>query len=182
MNMTDIIIGSRGSGKTTELFKRSADEHLYILTGTKGQAQCLFAQAREMGYNIPFPVSWEEFVRGDLDGTSIQEDGVLIDEAAHVLSRALRGIPIKAATWTKYGHRDLDEENPEKYLDWLWKCYQWTGTDEAYAAWLNARERFKEKAELDILKKENKELHETLQNAYRVIGQLIDKPNCFQED
>lgn len=180
--MIDIIIGSRGSGKTTELFKRSAEENIYILTGTKHQANCLFGQARELGYDIPFPVSWEEFVRGDLDGTSIQEDGVLIDEASHLLSRALRGIPIKVVTWTKYGHRDLDEENPERYLDWLWQCFQWTGTDEAYKAWLDAREKFNRQRKYESLEKENKELHETLMNAYRVIGQLVEKYDCFRED
>jgi hypothetical protein len=112
--MTDIIVGSRGSGKSTALLKQSAEEQIYILTGTRSQAQCLYNQAREMGLNIPFPVCWDEYMKGHFQGTSIQEDGVLIDEASHLLSRVLKGIPIKTVTWTKYGFRDLDEHMGDK--------------------------------------------------------------------
>lgn len=174
--MTDIIVGSRGSGKSTELIKMSADENIYILTGTKSQAECLFNQARKMGLNIPFPVTWEEFTRGHLQGTPIQEDGVLIDEASHLLSRVLKGIPVKAVTWTKNDFRDLDEENPDRYLAYLWRRYQVTGTDEDYKAWRDARESFKT---VKFLKKRLDETEKLLEEAYRVIGQVVEKPNCF---
>lgn len=141
--MTDIIVGSRRSGKSTELIKMSAEENIYILTGNKSQAQCLFNQARELGYNIPFPVTWEDYTRGRLLGTKIQEDGVLIDEASHVLSQALKGIPIKSVTWSKYGFRDLDQEEPERYLELLYECYKRTGDVNDYKDWRDAWEVYK---------------------------------------
>lgn len=177
--MTDIIVGSRGSGKSTELIKMSAETGLYILTGTKSQAEYLFNQARELGLNIPFPVTWEDYVKGRLQGTYIQKDGVLIDEASHILSRALQGIPIKAVTWTKAGFRDLDEENPDRCLENLWKRYQVTGFEGAYKLWLDTREKFKTEY---ALRKRLKETEDLLEKAYAVIGQLVEKPNCFVED
>ncbi len=108
--MTELIIGSRYSGKTTEIIKRSAAEGLYILTGTKKQARCIFDQAKRMGYDIPFPVTWEEFQRCKFQGSTIQKDGLLIDEAGWLLSYILNGIPIKGVTWTKYDFMDLDEK------------------------------------------------------------------------
>lgn len=111
--MTDLILGSRCSGKTSELIKKSASEGLYILTGTRKQAECLFDQARRMGYDIPFPVTWAEFQQCGFRGSFIQKDGLLIDEAGWLLSYIFKGIPIKAVTWTKYGLRDLDLENPD---------------------------------------------------------------------
>lgn len=177
--MTDIIVGSRGSGKSTELLKKSADENVYILTGNRSQAQDLVNKARELGLTIPFPVTWEDYVKGRLQGTYIQKDGVLIDEASHILSRALQGIPVKAVTWTKSGFRDLDEENPERCLDNLWKRYQVTGFEGDYKLWLDTREKFKTE---HALRKRLEETEGLLEKAYAVIGQLVEKPNCFGED
>lgn len=108
--MTELIVGSRCSGKTSELIKRSASEGVYILTGTKKQARCIFNQAKAMGYDIPFPVTWGEFQRCKFQGSMIQKDGLLIDEAGWLLSYILNGIPIRGVTWTKYEFMDLDEE------------------------------------------------------------------------
>lgn len=115
------IIGSRNSGKTTALIKQSAMCGGFILTGTKRQAKCIFDQAREMGYNIPFPVTWEEFSRGHFDGHRLQKDGILIDEVDRLLSYIFKGIPINAVTWTKYEYEDLDyQEKPwEKENPWI---------------------------------------------------------------
>ena len=111
--MTELILGSRNSGKTTELLRRSARDGMYILTGTKRQARCIFDQARDMGYDIPYPVTWAEFQNGHFSGSVIQKDGLLIDEAGWLLSYIFKGIPINAVTWTNYGVTDLDEQNPD---------------------------------------------------------------------
>ena len=47
--MTEIIIGERGSGKTTELIKRSAETGSYILVATKMMAKCIHLSALDMG-------------------------------------------------------------------------------------------------------------------------------------
>lgn len=111
--MTELIVGSRRSGKTTALIEKAATDNLYILTGTKAQARHILDQAKRMGYDIPFPVTWEDFQRTEFRGSSIQRDGLLVDELEHVMCRMFRNIPIKAATWTTYDIRDLDIENPD---------------------------------------------------------------------
>lgn len=111
--MTELIVGSRRSGKTTALIEKAASDNLYILTGTKAQARCIFDRAKQMGYDIPFPVTWEEFQRTEFRGSSIQRDGLLIDELEHIMCRAFKHIPIKGVTWTIYNVRDLDIENPD---------------------------------------------------------------------
>ena len=116
--MTELILGSRGSGKSTELIKRSAEEGLYILTSTRKQAEYLVEQAKKMGYNIPFPVTWEEFVESHFRGSCIRRDGLLIDDAENLLPYIFKGIPVKAVTWTKSEFKDLDSENYYKsYAD-----------------------------------------------------------------
>lgn len=110
---TELILGSRRSGKTTALIEKAATDNLYILTGTKQQARYIFDQAKRLGYDIPFPVTWEDFQRTRFNGSFIQKDGMLIDELEHVLCRAFNNIPIHAVTWTKYDIRDLDIENPD---------------------------------------------------------------------
>jgi hypothetical protein len=108
--MTELILGSRGSGKTTELIKRSAASGLYILTGTKKQADCIFDRAKRMGYDIPYPVTWSKFKNDHFRDSSIRRDGLLIDEAGWLLSYIFKGVPIEAVTWTKYEIKDLDKE------------------------------------------------------------------------
>ena len=99
--MTEIILGKRNSGKTTELIKRSAKDGIYILTNTSAQARLIFDQAKRMGYDIPFPVSWNDFTRTAFLGSSIRKDGLLIDQADMLLSRIFGNIPIHAVTWTE---------------------------------------------------------------------------------
>lgn len=95
----DIIIGKRGYGKTTELIRRSADENIYILTTTRQRASHIYEMAREMGLNIPYPVTMDEYLRGDkFRGSSIRRDGLLIDDADDVLQFIFAGIPIKEVT------------------------------------------------------------------------------------
>ena len=99
----NIIIGKRGTGKTTELIEKSAEKQIYILTATKLRARSLFNSARERGLYIPFPVTLEEYFKGDkFKGSSIRRDGLLIDDADDVLQQIFAGIPIQSITMTDY--------------------------------------------------------------------------------
>lgn len=97
----NIIIGKRCSGKTTELIKESAEKQIYILVGTNAMARCVFDMAKEMGLNIPFPVTVYEYFRGaKFRGSSIRRDGLLIDDADVVFQQIFAGIPIREITIT----------------------------------------------------------------------------------
>ena len=107
----NIIIGKRCSGKTTELIKESAEKQIYILVGTKAMARCVFDMAKEMGLNIPFPVTVYEYLRGNkFRGSSIRRDGLLIDDADVVFQQIFAGIPIREVTITDHDNiRYLEE-------------------------------------------------------------------------
>lgn len=101
----NIVIGKRCSGKTTRLIERSAKEGIYILVANKAMARCIADQAKEMGLDIPFPVTLDEYLRGNkFQGSSIRWDGLLIDDLDMVLNRMFRGIPIREITLTDRGN------------------------------------------------------------------------------
>lgn len=101
----NIVIGERCSGKTTRLIERSAKDQLYILTSTKPRARAIFDNAIRMGLDIPYPITVEEYLRGDkFRGSSIRRDGILIDDLDDVLRVIFTGIPIHEVTMTDYGN------------------------------------------------------------------------------
>ena len=74
-----IIRAERGEGKTTELIKQSARDGSYILCMNKANAHHIYEMSREMGFNIPFPITTSDLpLRG-------YESSVLIDEIDYVL-------------------------------------------------------------------------------------------------
>lgn len=107
--MTEIIIKERGTGKTTELIKRAAKDGIYILTANQTMAGCIAELARRMGLHIPFPITVEEYLKGNnFRGSCICRDGLLIDDADLVLQTLLSGIPIRAVTISDRGNISMD--------------------------------------------------------------------------
>ena len=64
-----------------------------------------------MGYNIPYPVTIEDYHRTHFRGSCLWRDGILIDELGTILSYMFSGLPINGVTWTKNEFTDLDLEN-----------------------------------------------------------------------
>lgn len=83
----DVYVGARGSGKSATLIKKSAETGAYILVATKLQASAVFKQAKEMGYDIPFPVTVSEITTGKkyCSNRYMKDRGLLIDELETVL-------------------------------------------------------------------------------------------------
>ena len=125
------IIGGRGTGKSTELIRRSADTGKYIVVPTKRRANHLFKQAKDMGINIPYPVTWDEIKR-EMDGKEFYHRqygtlslGILIDDVEDLLRYIFVGIPIEGITlmnndvhilsdrvdWSKCNSIDANEFN-----------------------------------------------------------------------
>lgn len=113
MNRMDIYVGARCSGKTATLIKKSAETGAYILVASKYQAHAVYCQAKEMGYDIPFPVTVSEVTtrRNYFDGSYMKKRGVLLDELNSVLNVAFYGIPIRGATL------NVDSNTDIKYLN-----------------------------------------------------------------
>ena len=86
--MTDVIVGPRQNGKTTELIKLSAERNEYIIVSTLDMAQIVAKQARDMGLRIPYPVAFCEL---PCQSRFIGE--VLVDEAQTILQLVI-GKPV----------------------------------------------------------------------------------------
>ena len=80
----NLIIGGRGSGKTLELIKMSAERNIYIVCADRQRALNIAAMARELGYQIPFPITLMEL---PIHSRFIQE--VFVDDVDVVLERII---------------------------------------------------------------------------------------------
>lgn len=114
--MTEIIIGERRSGKTTELIKMSAETGAYIVVGSGPQRDAVKEQAKRMGYEIPDVLRVSQFTNQDIRTryADINMKGILIDEIGMLFEflRCFVGIPIKAVTLTD--HVDINVRRLEK--------------------------------------------------------------------
>jgi hypothetical protein len=90
----------RQAGKTTDAIKRAAERWLYIVVINKQEQRRVFEEAKRMGLDIPFPITFEEFTRGQF-GRGIR--GFIIDNLDMCLLQAARAIPIEVVTWSEQG-------------------------------------------------------------------------------
>lgn len=113
--MTDLIIGGRGTGRSTELVKRSAATGVPILTATHNQRQYLLDLAKKMGLVIPKPL-----LPNDINDPTkfkgrreLELKGILVDDLNEVVS-VLCHCPVNAVTWTDYGNITHLPDKPSK--------------------------------------------------------------------
>ena len=90
----NIIIGGRGSGRTTELIKLSAENNIYIVCLNRSRALNIAAMAREMGLTIPFPITVAEL---PIKRNSSWINEVYVDDADQVLESMI-GVHISNIT------------------------------------------------------------------------------------
>ena len=90
----------RASGKTTLLIKESAKTGRPIIEPNTASARYVEEQAKEMGLNIPEPISAASWNGGYYRGSNFNRiDGFLIDEVDSVLANIFRK-PVVKATYT----------------------------------------------------------------------------------
>ena len=80
----------------------------------------IFKQAKDMGYDIPYPVTIREITTGRkcFDNKHMREHGVLVDEARIVLQKAIYDIPIHGMTLNNDGNiHTLNAANLKEYSD-----------------------------------------------------------------
>jgi len=73
-----IIYGGRKTGKTTALIEMCDEatrngELSYIVCGNVRNAQIIMQKAKEMGKDIPFPITYDEFMRHQYAGVNIKK-------------------------------------------------------------------------------------------------------------
>ena len=112
---TKIYIGPRGCGKTTSLITKSAKTGATIIAPSRYMADCIREQAKEMRYDIPEPLSVDEFLlirrNPGFMKTNILHKGVLIDEAKIILQLIFGPSKIWGITVNDYDNIEyLDSE------------------------------------------------------------------------
>ena len=94
----NIIYRKRGQGKTTELIKISAETRCYIVCESQSVAITIQRNATELGYNIPLPLTYSEFLHHRYYAHGIK--GLLIDNAELLLEYISKEVPIHTITMT----------------------------------------------------------------------------------
>lgn len=107
----NILIGKRGQGKTTHLIKMSAAGEGTIVVSTEQSADYIKSQAKEMGLDIPKPITWTEIL---CRGTN-RKDSYLLDE----LSGILMNLGIKTAVLDGECNIEYLSRDPLHYGDKL---------------------------------------------------------------
>ncbi|WP_373737270.1 hypothetical protein [Jeotgalibaca porci] len=96
--MTNVICEPRMRGKTTRMIVESHKKQIPIVVSNATQVKIIIEKAKEMGKEIPKPISAFDLLRNRERYNLIH--GVLIDEASAVLSIVL-GARIEGMTVTK---------------------------------------------------------------------------------
>lgn len=122
---TKIYMGPRGCGKTTALIMKSAETGATIIAPSRYMADCIRGQAKEMGYDIPEPLSVDEFLHirqnPGFMKTNILHKGVLIDEAQIILQLIFGPSKIWGITVNDYDnieYLDLGNQHNEEWYVW----------------------------------------------------------------
>lgn len=91
----DIIIGGRGSGRTTELIKAcAADPGSIIVCSTEIMASYIANTAKQMDLDIPKPISFNDLTNGHMRGRKIT--GCYFDNLEAILQTMVtKGIPVR---------------------------------------------------------------------------------------
>lgn len=92
-----VITGGRRSGKTYKAIEYASANGLYILVATRQEATQIFQMSNEHNLPIPYPIAIDDIKSGRVKGTSLERDGIIIDNALDVL-QSLLAVEIKIAT------------------------------------------------------------------------------------
>ncbi len=94
MNCPVCIIGEKGTGKTEKLIELAAKDFCYIVVRSESVARQIAERARKKGIDIPFPLTYNEFIKGNFYGRGIR--CFVIDDVDALLWHLARGVRVKA--------------------------------------------------------------------------------------
>ncbi len=94
--MIRFVSGGRQYGKTTEMIRTAAETNSYIVCPHRQQVLYVQRLAEKLGVNIPFPITWDEFQRGQFSPMGVR--GFVIDDLDQCIEYMARGVPVHAAS------------------------------------------------------------------------------------
>lgn len=91
--MNNLIIATRGKGKTAKLIERCHnDKYSLIVCPTKAMCENTFRQAIRLNMQIPMPITFQEFINNEWYGMNI--DNFYFDELQMSLQTIAGGVNI----------------------------------------------------------------------------------------
>jgi hypothetical protein len=94
-----VIHKPRQAGKTTELIKIASQEGGHIVCYSHEEAYRISKTAEEIGEQILFPITYDEYLNGSFCGKNIE--AFYIDNVELLLSKISRGVPVNAISVNK---------------------------------------------------------------------------------
>lgn len=116
----EVIVRGRRSGKTTELIKLAAENFNYIVCRNHQSADMIAKQAREMGLDIPHPITFRELRDKRFSGRGMK--GLMIDDADLLLQELAGAVPVEAVViakdrWLSYEERIAQAQAHSKSVE-----------------------------------------------------------------
>ena len=97
--MKVIVTGRRG-GKTTQAIKLAAEHFAYIVCRSLNEAHRIAEQAREMRLDIPLPITYSEFLKGNFYGFGVK--AFVVEDVEFMLQHYFaKHVPIVGVTLTE---------------------------------------------------------------------------------
>lgn len=93
-----VIVGKRNSGKTEALIRLAGEHFAYIVVADHRRATAVQRRAKEMEVDIPFPLAYEEFKRGEYFGRGIR--AFVIDDVDDLVRSMAGNVPVLAISAT----------------------------------------------------------------------------------
>lgn len=90
-----IVSGARRTGRTTAMIRTAAESFAYIVCPDRRQVQHIQRMAQEMGVDILFPITWDDFVNGRYYGRGVR--GFVIDNL-DLCIQSMTHVPVLAAS------------------------------------------------------------------------------------
>lgn len=98
--MTELVIGGRGTGRTKQCVEHSAATGAYIIVRDRRRAHQCVVLAESLGLDIPFPITYEEFLQGRKHfGRGVRS--LAIDDLDEFVWYLAGDIPVDLVTWGK---------------------------------------------------------------------------------
>lgn len=106
-----VIVGKRGSGKTEAAIRLAGEHSAYMVVANPMRRVYVDQRAKEMGVDIPPPVTYEEFLYGQWSGSPIR--AFVVDDIDDLVQSIAKTVPVLAITVT---YPDAEEEERFRQL------------------------------------------------------------------
>lgn len=103
-----VIAGKQNSGKTDALIEIAGKEFAYIVVADHRRATAVERRAQELNVKIPFPLTYDEFRRGEYFGRGVR--AFVIDDVDDLVRSMAGNVPVLAISAT-----ETDAEENERF-------------------------------------------------------------------